>query len=222
MRRLPTLRIATLAVVPSLALVLATTLGVAGLAAPGLGAEPAGDPKAPVERLHAGLDQAMRRAEELGFEGRYELLDPVLSGAYDLEWMAAKSLGRHWKKLSMEERTRWTALFRELTVSTYADRFDGFTGERFETMSVEPSAQETLLVHTRIVRTDGDPVALDYRVRARQNGFRIIDVYLEGTVSELALRRSDYSALVKREGFDSLVDAIEEKIGEAQRGTDPD
>ncbi len=197
-------------------------LGAAGLAATAPAAEPEGDPTAPVERLHAGLDQAMRRADELGFEGRFALLDPILTGAYDLDWMAAKSLGRHWKKLSMEERARWAALFRQLTVSTYADRFDGFSGERFETLSVKPSVQDTLLVHTRIVLTEDDPVALDYRVRARENGFRIIDVYLEGTVSELALRRSDYSSLVKREGFDSLVDAIEEKIGEAQRGTDPD
>jgi phospholipid transport system substrate-binding protein len=184
--------------------ILAAGLLAAGLATAGLGTDAGGDPTAPVERLHAGLDQAMRRADELGFEGRFTLLDPVL------------------KKLSMEERTRWAALFRKLTVSTYADRFDGFSGERFELLSVEPSAQDTMLVHTRIVPTDKDPVALDYRVRAGDNGFRIIDVYLEGTVSELALRRSDYSSLVKREGFDSLVTAIEEKIGEAQRGTDPD
>jgi phospholipid transport system substrate-binding protein len=202
--------------------ILAAGLLAAGLATAGLGTDAGGDPTAPVERLHAGLDQAMRRADELGFEGRFTLLDPVLAGSYDLDWMAAKSLGRYWKKLSMEERTRWAALFRKLTVSTYADRFDGFSGERFELLSVEPSAQDTMLVHTRIVPTDKDPVALDYRVRAGDNGFRIIDVYLEGTVSGLALRRSDYSSLVKREGFDSLVTAIEEKIGEAQRGTDPD
>jgi len=202
--------------------ILAGALLSASLATAGLGTGSGGDPKAPVERLHAGLDQAMQRADELGFEGRFTLLDPILAQAFDLDWMAAKSLGRHWKKLSMEQRARWAALFRQLTVSTYADRFDGYSGERFELLSVEPSAQDTMLVHTRIVLTDDEPVALDYRVRARENGFRIIDVYLEGTVSELALRRSDYSSLVKREGFDSLVDAIGEKIAEAQRGTDPD
>lgn len=203
-------------------LVLAAALLAASLATAVLGTDSGGDPTAPVERLHGGLEQAMRRAGELGFEGRFALLDPILAEAYDLDWMAAKSLGRHWKKLSMEQRSRWAALFRQLTVSTYADRFDGFSGERFELLSVEPSAQDTLLVHTRIVLAEDDPVALDYRVRARENGFRIIDVYLEGTVSELALRRSDYSSLVKREGFDSLIDAIEEKIGEAQGDTDPD
>jgi phospholipid transport system substrate-binding protein len=202
--------------------ILAAVLLAASLATAGRGTGPGGDPTAPVERLHASLEQAMRRADELGFEGRFSLLDPVLAEAYDLDWMAAKSLGRHWKKLSMEQRARWAALFRELTVATYADRFDGFSGERFELLSVEPSAQDTMLVHTRIVPTDEEPVALDYRVRSRENGFRIIDVYLEGTVSELALRRSDYSSLVKREGFDSLVAAIEEKIGEARAGTDPD
>ncbi len=189
-----------------------------------LAAAPAGgamdDPRAPVEQLHAGLEQVMRQAEELGFKGRFELLDPILAEAYDLEWMAAKTLGRHWKKLSMEERARWAALFRQLTVATYADRFDGFDGERFETLSVEPSAQGTTLVHTRVVPADDDPVSLDYRVRLRADRFRIIDVYLDGTLSELALRRSDYSALVKREGFDALVSAVQAKIVEAENGTD--
>lgn len=196
---------------------LAAILAAAVLAAPSLGG---GDPRAPVEKLHATLEQVMKRADSLGFDGRFELLDPVLASAYDLEWMAAKSLGRHWKKLSMDERARWLELFRKFTVSTYADRFDGFSGEHFEVLSQEESIQGTILVRSRIVRPENEPVELNYRVRPRDEGFRIIDVYLEGTVSELALRRSDYSALVKRDGFEALVVAVEEKIEAARRGTD--
>ncbi len=198
------------------ALLLAASLALAALPV----AAGAGEPRDPVDRLHVSLEEAMKRAEELGFEGRRELLDPVLASTYDLDWMAAKSLGRHWKKLSDEERTRWLALFRNLTVSTYADRFDGWAGESFEVLGDSPSSQGTLLVRTRIVRQDEEPVALHYRVREKDDAFRIVDVYLEGTVSELALRRGDYSSLVKREGFDALVSAVEQKIAEARVGTD--
>lgn len=177
-------------------------------------------PTAPVERLHAVLEEAMRQAEALGFEGRRELITPVLRSTYDLDWMAAKSLGRHWKKLSRDEQTRWLALFRELTASTYADRFDGFGGERFVVLGEEASSQGTRLVRTRIDRGELDPVSLHYRVRPVDDGFRIIDVYLEGTVSELALRRSDYSSLVKREGFAALESAVLAKIAEARAGTE--
>ena len=193
---------------------------LAGLAA-GLAAPATAGPSAPGERLHGALEEVMRNADRLGFEGRRDLLSPVLVETYDLDWMAAKSLGRHWKKLGAEEQMRWRTLFRDLTAATYADRFDGFGGERFVVDGEEASSQGTRIVRTRIVRgEDGDPVSLHYRVREKQGGFRIIDVYLEGTVSELALRRGDYSSLVKREGFDALVAAVEKKIEEARAGTE--
>lgn len=174
----------------------------------------------PVERLHGVLEEVMRNADSLGFEGRKAAIVPVLAETYDLDWMAAKTLGRHWKKLDPEQQGRWRELFRELTASTYADRFDGFGGERFVVTGEETASQGTRLVLTRIERIDAEPVSLHYRVRPKDGGFRIIDVYLEGTVSELALRRSDYSSLVKREGFDALVVAVGEKIEEARAGTD--
>lgn len=175
--------------------------------------------RAPVERLYAALLDVWKRADELGFEGRYRVLEPVVMASYDIPFMAELILGRQWKTLTPEQRERWTATLARLTVSTYADRFDHYSGERFEIGEVEPATQGTSLVRTRLVRTDGEPVALDYRMRPGAGSWRIIDVYLSGTVSELALRRSDYSALLRRDGFDALLAAIGEKIAAAEAGT---
>lgn len=175
--------------------------------------------RAAVERLYAALLDVWKRAGELGFDGRYRVLEPVVTASYDVPFMAELILGRQWKGLTPEQRERWTETFARLTVSTYADRFDSYSGERFEIGEVEAASQGTSLVRTRLHRSDGDPVELDYRMRPNAGEWRIIDVYLNGTVSELALRRSEYSGLLRRDGFDALLAAIGEKIAAAEAGT---
>jgi phospholipid transport system substrate-binding protein len=184
-------------------------------------AEPAPDAaaaRAPVERLYAALADVLQRADALGFDGRYRTLEPVVSSSYDVPFMAQLILGSEWRRLAPERQARWVETFTRFTVSTYADRFD-HPGLRFEIGAVEPAAQGTSLVRTTLLPEDDEPVKLDYRVRPSSESWRIVDVYLSGTVSELALRRSEYSALIKREGFDALLAAMEQKIAAAKAGT---
>jgi phospholipid transport system substrate-binding protein len=167
--------------------------------------------RASVERLYAALLEVMQRGDRLAYQERYAQLDPVIRQAYDLPFMSAKTLGRYWKELSDQERERWVSTFTRLIVSTYTDRFDEYSGQQFEVMSVEPSRHETLMVRTRILLVDEDPVELVYRLRKVEGSWRIIDVFMNGTVSELALRRSEYSSVFKRDGFEPLLSSLEEK-----------
>ena len=154
----------------------------------------------------------MKEAEALGFQGREDYLKPIVAKAYDTEFMARKSVGRHWSKLSEAEQQEFVDRFGGLTVATYAGRFNGWSGEAFETLGQEDGVHDTVLVKTKLVRPDDEDVSLDYRLRKADAGWRIIDIYLDGTVSELALRRSEYSSLIKREGFQALLVALNEKI----------
>ena len=171
------------------------------------------DARTPIEGFYATLLECMQQAEALGLEGRTERLGPVVDGTYDVGFMAEKVLGRHWKTLSEEQRTAWLGTFRALTVSTYANRFASYAGEQLLVDQVEPASRGTAVVHTRIVPAGEAAVDIRYRMRPDADGaWRIIDVYLNGTVSELALRRSEYSAVIKREGFDHLLSSLREKI----------
>ncbi len=176
------------------------------------GQPPPEQAEAAIESLHRVLLAAMREADELGFEGRLEQIRPVVAGLYDFAFMAEKSVGLGWRQLDEPARTRLVDAFSRLAIATYAARFDGFHGERFETLGVQHATHGTLLVKSRIVRGNGETVALDYRLRPLDGEWRIIDVFLNGTVSELALRRAEYSGVLKREGIDGLMRALEEKI----------
>jgi phospholipid transport system substrate-binding protein len=179
---------------------------------PGVDAATSADATRLVDELQANLLEVMKNAEALGYQGRYDRLAPVLPTLFDLSFMAEKSVGRYWKTASEEDRRVLVDTFTRYMIANYAGRFDGYSGQSFETLAVEPSARDTLLVRTRLHDPTGEDVSLDYRLRKVDGGWRIIDIYLNGTVSELALRRSEYSSLIKREGFHALLIALDERI----------
>ncbi len=208
----------------ALALWPAATAGAGSQAAPAAmriaAVEPGGDAAEVVGQLHSTLIDVMKHAETLGYQGRYERLAPVLQNTFDLGYMARKAIGRYWKKLSEAEQQNLVKTFTQLTVANYAGRFEGFSGQSFETLSEEPAIHETMVVHTRLVQPDDENIQLNYRLRANGSGWKIIDVYLNGTISELALRRSEYSAVIKRDGFDALIAALGEKIDKLEAVSD--
>ena len=182
------------------------------------------DPARVVGQLQDALLGVMKDAKALGYEGRYQRLEPVVHRVFDLPFMAEKSVGRHWASLGDQNQKDLVATFSRFTVANFAGRFDGYTGQSFRVIGVEPSTHGTVLVRTHLDVPKEDGVELNYRLRQVNGGWRIVDIYLNGTVSELALRRSEYSALMKREGFDALLKAVRGKIAAAEAGTssDPD
>jgi phospholipid transport system substrate-binding protein len=165
-----------------------------------------------VETLHVTLLGVMKNAEELGYPGRCDRLSPVVKNLFDIPFMAQKSVGRHWNATGEDERQHLLETFAGFLVANYAGNFDGYSGQSFETLGEEPSTRGTMLVRTRLLEPDGEATRLNYRLRPVDGEWKIIDIYLNGTVSELALRRSEYSSLIQREGFDSLLVALNQKI----------
>jgi phospholipid transport system substrate-binding protein len=180
----------------------------------------AADPPATqvIARLNAALLDTLKNAEHLGYQGRFDKLAPVVPQAFDVEFMAEKSIGKYWKSLSDADKARWLALFKEFTVANYAGNLDKFTGQRFEMSGEEPDQNDTIVVHTKLINPGGEDVELNYRLHQTPAGPRIVDIYLKGTVSELALRRSDYTSVLERDGFDALVATIRTKIADLAAG----
>jgi phospholipid transport system substrate-binding protein len=181
-------------------------------------ADPAAAPA--VERLHAALLGVMKEADALGYAGRAERLRPVLADVYDVAFMARRSIGSQWDALGEDQRRAFVETFGRFTVASYASNFDGFSGQSFHTDAEEASIQATQLVRTRLVRPGDTDVHLDYRLHRDGERWRIIDVYYDGTVSELARRRAEYSAVIKRDGFDALIAAIDRKIADLEKPKD--
>ena len=194
-------------------LVLPLVLGV--VATPGAAGGPA---TATIAKLNDTLLAVLKNAETLGFQGRLEKLKPAVADAFDLPFMAEKSIGRYWKPLSDADKARWVALFQDYTAATYAGNFDHFGNQRFEISGEEPSQNDTTVVHTVLVDPGSENTALDYRLHQTPKGPKVIDIYLKGTVSQLALQRSDFTSVLERGGLDGLTTTIRSKIDDLAAG----
>lgn len=166
-----------------------------------------------VEGFHAALVDVMKNADTLGVKGRFDKLGPAMDEAFDFSTMIrVASTRRYWNDAGDEGRKRLLEVFRRLSIATYAAQFDGYSGQRFETAGERPGPQETILVATRIVDPDGSDVGLTYVVRKTDSGdWRIADVLLDDSISQLAVRRSEYSTILKASGVEGLIKELEGK-----------
>jgi phospholipid transport system substrate-binding protein len=171
-----------------------------------------GDAKATIQSFDNALIDVMKNAEKLGFKGRYDKLEPVVEKSYDLPLMARISVGPQWASLSPDDQSKIIEAFKKLSVGTYASRFDGYGGEQFQITGDSPLTGGDAKVDTKLTRPHDDPVELDYRLRQTGGDWKIIDVFLSGTISQLANYRSEFSATLRDKGADGLVRLIDDKI----------
>lgn len=177
------------------------------LASPGFST--GGDPAATrVDSLYAALLDTMKQAKQLGVKGRYDKLAPVLSKTYDLPLMSKIAVGQSWDAFSAAQREGIVNAFTRMTTATYASRFADFSGERFEVLQTADQPNGDKIVKTRILQSDGKAVQLNYLMRNTSAGWRIIDVYLNGTISELASRRAEFGSILKSGGPNALMSAL--------------
>jgi phospholipid transport system substrate-binding protein len=117
-------------------------------------------------------------------------------------------VGPSWAKMSPADQSALTTAFRRMTVASYAANFARFDGEQF---NVDPNAQQRgpdKIVQTTLVPPGQKPVPLIYRMRDTTGSWKVIDVFLNGYVSELATRRSDFAATLTRGGATALIAKI--------------
>ena len=196
-----------------IASVLAACLPGRGETADG-GAEPA----AVIQRFYNDLLAVMKQAKQLAFDQRYQQLAPAVSRTFALPLMTRLSVGPEWPKLRADQQQQLTDLLTRYTISVYASRFDDFHGERFEVDPSPTTSANGPVVSSRLVKSNGEKVQLSYLLRQGAAGWQVIDVYLSGTISELATRRSEFVAVLQRAGADGLVRMIEQRTAALRMG----
>lgn len=199
----------------SFALAAFAVLALSGTAAPAWAGEtPRTGPSATVARLNGVLLETMREADTLGYRGRVERLAPILEETFDFRLMAAISVGRYWRKLDPDEQARLVSAFAGMSIATFAARFNGYSGEHFEIVGEESGRRDTVLVRNRIVKSNGEAVPINFLLKREDRGWRAVDVYLDAKYSELAIKRSEYTSVIAKEGLDGLIRRIEAKKAE--------
>lgn len=164
-----------------------------------------------VETFQAKLLETMKQGKELGFEGRYNKLKQPVIESHDLTKIARIVIGKEWKNLTEEQKKQMIQVFTRLSIASYAYNFKEFSGESFKFDSKEQTPRGGIIVRTFLVLPDEKDVKFDYMMKNKGESWRIINIIANG-VSDLALKRSEYTSILKREGFDALLVKISGKI----------
>jgi phospholipid transport system substrate-binding protein len=175
------------------------------------------DPQNNVRGFYDTLLTTMKDGRILGQSGRYGRLAPVVDRVFDVPSMTRLAIGPSWATLSPAQQQQLTEAFRHYIAATYADRFDSYSGEQLQVTGEQPY-NAGVIVQTRIVKSDGETTTLNYLMRQNQGSWRISDVYLDGTISQLAVQRSEFNSILRREGVDGLVMALNRKADLLSRG----
>ena len=175
---------------------------------------------AKIQSFYNVLLDTMKRGPELGMQGRFRALEPAVDAAFDIPAMIQFIVGPStWATMSQQDKAALIEAFRRMTVANYAANFTKYDGEQFK---VDPAVRQRgpdKLVQTTLVPRDDKPVPLIYRMRDTTGSWKIIDVFLEGYVSELATRRSDFASTLAGGGAPALVAKINQLTDNLLNGT---
>jgi phospholipid transport system substrate-binding protein len=163
-----------------------------------------------VRDLYDALLSTMKNGRTLGQSGRFTQLEPVIRRSFDIVSMTRLAVGPSWVSLTEAQRRQMTESFGRYLSAIYADRFDSYAGQKLE-VTGEQSASSGVMVHSQIVKANGEPVKVDYMMRRSGDSWVISDIYLDGAISEMATRRSEFAATLKGEGIDGLIAALNRK-----------
>ena len=168
-------------------------------------------PQSNVRGFYDTLMNTMKNGRSLGQSGRYARLAPVVDRIFDVPSMTRLTIGSSWATLPPAQQQQLTAAFRHYIAATYADRFDSYSGEQLQVTGQRPYNTD-VIVETKIVKSNGESTILNYLLRQNHGSWQISDVYLDGTISQVAVQRSEFNSIFRREGIDGLIIALNRKV----------
>jgi phospholipid transport system substrate-binding protein len=163
-----------------------------------------------VRNLYNTLLTAMQNGPALGPRGRYARIEPVVRQVFDIQTMTRLAVGPEWASLQEGQRQQVAQAFQRYIAAIYAERFDNYSGERLQVTGERQAAGGTIIT-SQIVKSNGEPVNINYLVRNNGGVWQIADVYLDGTISELATRRSEFASILRQSGINGLITALNNK-----------
>jgi phospholipid transport system substrate-binding protein len=169
-------------------------------------------PNASVGKIEAYYQQLMptiQQAARLSVVERDRRFTPVFTAVFDIPTMTRLAVGPPWRDFSAQQQAAVRDAFARFIVADYASQIKDYSGERFV---VDPQTTPEArgggeIVKTKLLQSNGHTVSINYLVR----GGRVVDVYLNGTISDLALRRDEFASIIASGGADALIEKLQER-----------
>jgi phospholipid transport system substrate-binding protein len=182
----------------------------------------AADPDAltdPIKQLNAALLAAMKVGQSTPFAQRYAMVAPAVQRAFDLDAVLRAAVGLSWDSLPGDQKAALARTFQRYTVSNYTANFDSYNGQIFRVLpETRTLSNGEVAVRTQIVRRNDSPVEIDYVMRQTALGWKAVDVLSDGSISQVAVQRSDFRRFMTSGGAPALRAGLERKVASLSNG----
>jgi len=171
-------------------------------------------PDSVVRKFQQQLLSTMKKAKNLTVQERYKILEPTVVRTFHLPLMTRIATGDFWKQASKDQKSKLIAAFRRVSVSTLATLFRNYNGEIFKSLGANPGPRQLQLIKTEMTRPNKNAIEIMYISKKIRNRWYLVDVIVAKGISELKVRRSEFRGILKREGIDGLIKALNNKANE--------
>jgi phospholipid transport system substrate-binding protein len=194
-------------------------IAAAPLGRPAFADAPPAAATATIKQFNDALLCAMKSGGRTDFGRRFQALAPAVDQAFDLPAVLSVSVGPSWTSLSPDQQARLLDAFRRYTVASYVANFDTYTGQSF---TVLPDTKDLgagrVIVQSRITPVSGEATELDYVMNQTPAGWKVVDVLAAGSISRVAVQRSDFRHLLSSGGGAALLGSLQRKTSDLSGG----
>lgn len=183
-----------------------------GLLAPLAARAGAPDPAAPIAAFDEGLLAVMHAGKDTPFATRVQTLLPLVQQAFNLPLILQNSVGPRWASFAPVMQAQLLDVFTSFTVASWVANFDSFDGETFKILPDLRKIGADEVVQTTLVHRDGDSTRLDYVMRQIGGGWKAVDILLDGTISRVAVQRSDFRSVLSSGDPTRLIAMLRDKV----------
>lgn len=183
-------------------------------------ARAADGPAQAIAQLNDGLLQVMKAGRTTPFDKRVAILSPIVARVFDLPLLLQNSVGpARWPSIPDAQKTQLMEVFGQFTVASYVANFDQFNGETFAIAADPRKVGKDVVVQTQLKGNGNENTRLDYVMSDAHGGWHVIDILLDGTISRVAVTRSDYRALLGQGDATRLIESLRGKVASLSTGT---
>jgi len=171
-----------------------------------------------IKDLCDALLRIMKAGSATPFAQRFTMLAPTIDRTFNLSAILQTSVGPVWSSLPADQHGALLTAFRRYTIANYVNSFNNYTGQRFDVLpELKSLPNGEQLVQTRITSASGESHELDYVMR-QDGAMKAVDVLADGSISRVAVQRSDFRRLVARGGAQALIDSLNQKTNDLSGG----
>lgn len=183
------------------------------------GADATSDPRRPIAEFQAALLAVMKAGRSTPFSQRCAMLKPALERSFDMPSVLKLTVGPRWNSLGSTEQSRLLQTFLDYSVASWVAPFDSYAGQTFRFRGTDRRiTDDSCVVGTELVSASNEAHRLDFVVRLGGTGWRAVDVLADGTISRIAILRSDFRALLNDGTGAALAGALEKKTTDLASG----